>query len=493
MIAGRVAVAADPPAERAKVEGFAVVRIVKNGGNSYHRVMVERVDGDRRNAFLSGPVPQGADNPATYAGWLDPGTYSFLRLEASTTDVFVTLSASLDLDVYELPTLTVAAGELVDLGTWLLQPIDGRVALVLLNDAGAFGQGRHNEQLDEAAAAFPGSPTLWDGAERWGGVASPNELVEASKRATVVMKPPQFDNVGNAYFASALGQVLRRTPRGEWRNLDTGTLDTLSSLWVDGSNVYVSTEQHRLVHSSDGGATWTTVEAPVAPNVTAIARLPDGDFVAATEATDENETLLLRGPDFLALPPTPWKTLQAEPKYQWRQAAMVGPVADRLVVWSFDRWLHVYDIGNDRWTSSTAKERLAELYVNGSAGLVYSASPVLRPQIVVNGVRLVDGLISADGGTTWQSLNLGLHNGFGFRDRQNGIAMLADGPFGRATVVATTSDGGKTWNPVETTVPGFCITAQYLPPTDELVCMTEYGNILSTRTGQDWATERAGL
>lgn len=492
MIGTGVAVAADPPFERAKVEGFAVVRIVHNGRIAPGTVEIERTE-DGRNARLPATLFEGRKNPVTYANWLAPGTYRFLRLWHSTPLGVWADYGDLNIEPLQLPTFTVKAGELVDLGTWLQQPMDDRIAIVPLNDPRAFGEGRHNERLEEAAPAFPGPPTRWDGAEHWSQAGLGREVVAGAMRSLMVVKPPQFDNDGNAYFGSVLGQILRRTPQGQWRNLDTGTLDTLSSLLVDGANIYASTEQHRLLHSLDGGATWVTAQVPVEANVTAIARLPNGDFIAATEAMYETKPHLLRGPDLLNLPPTPWTTLESgrTPRLETRRVALAGPVAERLVAWVEPRSLHVYDIANDRWTSSQAVAPLGEPYVNPSAGLVYSPAPTTLEGVAA-GIRLNDGLMSADGGTSWQSMSLSSHNGVGFRDRSNGIAMRTD-RHGVETFIETTRDGGTTWDRVETAVPGFCSTAEYLPPTDELVCFTQDGWIQVTRTGQDWTTERRGL
>lgn len=487
-----VAVAAVPPSERAEVEGFAVVRVVQNGWwVPYGNIVVERVE-DNRDAYLTGPGINSVDNPGTFAGWLDPGTYRFLRFTAFAEYGVMQRHRELYLERLGLPTFTVVAGELVDLGTWLQQPVGDSAAFVLLNDARAFGEGRRHKELDEAAAAFPGPPARWEGPANWNRSPSTNELVEATKRALVVMKPPRFDAEGNAYFASLLGQILRRTPRGEWQNLDTGTLDTLSSLWIDGSSIAASTEQHRLLFSSDGGKTWDKAVVPVEPNVTAIERLPNGDFVAATEATSNSATQVLRGPDLLGLSPKPWVTLDSgrTPRHERRQTAMAVPVEGRLIVWTAPRSLHVYDVADDRWTSSKAAAPLGELYVNGSAGLVYSAAPT-DADGVATGIRLADGIISADGGTSWRSTGLFLHNGVGFRDRLNGISVHV-GPR-RITTIETTNDGGENWTRLEKDIPGSCNTAYYLPPTDDLVCITPNGYILSTRTGRVWARERAGL
>ena len=493
LLGAAVAAAAVPPTERAKTDGFAVLTVVHNGGLPYSHVTVERME-DGRNADLAGGGAFGqqrVDDSAKYAGWLHPGTYRFLRLTSSTSNGLVTSTGTLDLEALQLPTFTVEAGEMVDLGTWLQQPKGDRIALALLKDE--FGHARGNLILAESVAGFPRPPTKWVGAEVWIRGPSASELLEASKRATAVLGPPQFDEEGNAYFPSSLGQVLRRTPRGAWRHLDTGTLGTLSSLVIDGPNIYASSDHNQFLRSSDGGATWAAAEVPIAANVTGIARLPNGDFVAVTEAAFGKGTQLLRGPDLLALPPTPWTTLDTggTPGYIARTAAIAGPVKDRLIVWADPRSLHVYDIANDRWTASRAKRPLGQLNVNGKAGLFYAAGPT-DADAVAAGIRLQDGVVSADGGATWQSMNLGRHNGVGFRDRSNGIALVIDGAYKLKTVVETTSDGGVTWNQVETPVPGFCTAAQYLPPTDELVCVTWDGYIMTTRTGQEWTTERNG-
>jgi hypothetical protein len=476
-----------PPSERAKVEGFVVLRMAQNGVDPYTSLVVERTD-DGRNAIVTAGIPH---NPTTYAGWLDPGTYRFLRFSSTSSTGLITTYGGIELEPLQLPTFKVAAGELVDLGTWLQQGVGTRVLLALLSDPQAFGQGRHHEELAEAAAAFPDPATRWVGAEVWIQGPPAGEVLEASKRATEQLKPPQFDEEGNAYFASSLGQVLRRTPQGAWRNLDTGSIEALSSIYVDGSNIYASTEYNRLLSSSDGGATWKSADVPAAETVTAIGRLPNGDFVVATEATQKNPTQLLRGPDLLALPSTPWITLDVgrTSRFEARSTAIAGPIGGRLIVWTAPRSLNFYDIATDRWTSMRAKAPLAELYVNGD--LVYSSGP-LASQGLVEGLRLNDGMISADGGKTWLRTGLSLHNGVGFRDRKNGIAVRV-GSFARATTIETTKDGGTTWERLETDIPGFCIAAQYLPPTDELVCMSWSGHIQSTRTGEDWRTERSGI
>jgi hypothetical protein len=267
---------------------------------------------------------------------------------------------------------------------------------------------------------------------------------------------------------------------------------------VDGRNIYASSFQHRLFASRDGGATWSIVQAPVAPSVTAIARLPNGDFLAATELPPRAKTVLvLRGADFLALPAQPWKELKADRGYSQSplialSTAMANPIQDQHVVWTGGRQVHRYDAAQDRWTSATAPSVVEKLYGSRTAGLVYFSGPVVSGAMTATGLRLNDGALSADGGTTWQELALGRHVAFGFRDRMNGIALVADlRGFKPELFTDVTTDGGKTWTRVGSQVPGFCVAAAYVPSTAELICMRNDGNIQSTRTGEQWTLERA--
>lgn len=75
---------------------------------------------------------------------------------------------------------------------------------------------------------------------------------------------PGIDAAGTLYFGGALGQVRTRTPSGEWAGLDTGTLQSITAVEVDGQRLLAGTSDGTIRVSDDGGATWrrlVTVDA----------------------------------------------------------------------------------------------------------------------------------------------------------------------------------------------------------------------------------------
>jgi len=495
-----------PPSERAATEGFAVARVANNGDAPYLRLVVERDGG--RNYTLETKTPV-VPNPAMYGAWLPPGEYRLLRLDSSWFG-FYQLPASVDLEGM-FPKFSVEAGKLTDLGTLLQQPVGPlRATVVQMSDADGEGP-LVRAHYPEIAAALAADPIRWNGTSNWayrdasvstgGGLlvsiidraitkanqpsmkdqwpkaTSAREIVELGKRATVAMTPPVFDGGGNAFFGSALGQVLVRSPQGQWSNRDTGVADEVDAVFFEDGRLYAGTTEGRLLLSTDRGATWSTgARAPGI--VTGIARL-GSDFVVAVAGTPDTQALLLRGPNFLELPSVPWKVLGTARPQQRHPLRSVGldVFGERLVAWAVPEQWFVYDAGSNAWKESAAPSADAR-FVNAAAGLIYSG-----------GFR--KGALSIDRGATWRELRFqGMGVGVGFRDATNGVAVVAPNrPVVVENFAVSTKDGGNTWTEVWT-IPGACRSAFYLPPSDDLICMLKDGNILGSGHGADWTVER---
>lgn len=67
---------------------------------------------------------------------------------------------------------------------------------------------------------------------------------------------PGIDAAGALYFGGALGQIRRRSPNGEWTSLDTGTLESITAVEVDGNRLMAGTSSGTIRVSDDGGVTW---------------------------------------------------------------------------------------------------------------------------------------------------------------------------------------------------------------------------------------------
>jgi hypothetical protein len=82
---------------------------------------------------------------------------------------------------------------------------------------------------------------------------------EFFRRAAATMPPltdePGSDAEGRLYYGAELGQIRIRAPNGEWSNLDTGTLQTVSAVEVAGRRIVAGTGRGEL-RVSDDGRTW---------------------------------------------------------------------------------------------------------------------------------------------------------------------------------------------------------------------------------------------
>jgi hypothetical protein len=87
---------------------------------------------------------------------------------------------------------------------------------------------------------------------------------EFFRRATAALPPmtdePGTDAEGKLYYGAELGQIRVRAPKGEWTNIDTGTLQTISAVEVTGRRIVAGTVRG-AIRVSDDGRTWRAVAA----------------------------------------------------------------------------------------------------------------------------------------------------------------------------------------------------------------------------------------
>jgi hypothetical protein len=66
---------------------------------------------------------------------------------------------------------------------------------------------------------------------------------------------PGSDAEGRLYYGAELGQIRVRARNGEWTNLDTGTLQTITAVEVSGSKIVAGTARGEI-RTSEDGRTW---------------------------------------------------------------------------------------------------------------------------------------------------------------------------------------------------------------------------------------------
>jgi hypothetical protein len=82
---------------------------------------------------------------------------------------------------------------------------------------------------------------------------------EFFRRAVGTVPPltdePASDAEGRLYYGAELGQIRVRARNGEWTNLDTGTLQTITAVEVSGRKIVAGTARGDI-RTSDDGKTW---------------------------------------------------------------------------------------------------------------------------------------------------------------------------------------------------------------------------------------------
>lgn len=67
------------------------------------------------------------------------------------------------------------------------------------------------------------------------------------------------DDQGNLYYGADFGQVRRRSPDGQWKALDTGTLVKVTAIARHGTTLVAGYEDGSIRQSTDGGLSWHQV------------------------------------------------------------------------------------------------------------------------------------------------------------------------------------------------------------------------------------------
>ena len=120
--------------------------------------------------------------------------------------------------------------------------------------------------------------------ERLRKVATPAEFIALAKSGVPPLTPiPAVDGDGNLYFGAALGQVRVRTSDGRWHSSDTGTLETITAVSVQGDALYAGSLNGGLFVSRDRANSWGRLPSIDSErDVRAIDRVGSHWFVVAT-------------------------------------------------------------------------------------------------------------------------------------------------------------------------------------------------------------------
>lgn len=120
--------------------------------------------------------------------------------------------------------------------------------------------------------------------ERLRKVANSAEFIALAKSGVPPLTPiPAVDGDGNLYFGAALGQVRVRASDGRWHSSDTGTLETITAVSVQGDTLYAGSLNGGLFVSRDRANSWSRLPSIDSKrDVRVIDRVGSQWFVVAT-------------------------------------------------------------------------------------------------------------------------------------------------------------------------------------------------------------------
>jgi hypothetical protein len=424
-------------------DGYFVARLVTNAQS------VGIYYADFNSLSVSGPGSNGKErrfdainqppyflNPGRpsviFGGWLPPGEYRVQKLQATagTTEMSVNLKGI-------LPTFQVNAGEVVDLGTLVFQPVGGGEAVLFPAPAAIPVADLIARDFTADAGSLAGMPvSRWDGSAGWsdrrfpfGGtdtgqglimnlmigavenasktpsqaswsdVRTPDQFLDLAKRVTVNLSHPAVRPDGTAYFGSALGQVLRRSATGKWSNLDTGQLAEVTAVHLTpAGELLAGLEDGRIYRlEQEPGAFSLIGQAPDRGRVVDVRLLADDHWVLVTRQMvgTAGETRVYFSPSPGQWPAAPDRVFRQpmKPGFTKGVSPFPEPALGRSRYYISIRRIVTaeYDIATRAWIETAVKKKAEHIAANNSGTVLYG----LRP-----------ARVSTDDGRTWNRVNL---------------------------------------------------------------------------------------
>lgn len=535
-----LAVAATAPSRAyaaAESEGFALARLVINanlvGGSFrwYSSISLENEAKERVRLETTQP-----DNPMTHlprrpthllGGRLPPGRYAVTGVEVNLGATGTGLSIR-----GQLPSFTVAAGAVTDLGMLIVQPVASTEATVIpIRDRPmTLSQVRANfsGEADLLTATAIDAPDLsrdWklervrfgdigtnaglvidlivgsgnkrraeDARAAWASVSTLADAVAFARASTVALSRPTVGPDGATYFGTTLGQVLVRTAAGKWSGLQVDpALGGVTTTAFDGPLLVVGTDNGDLLRGPLPTGPFVPVPSPGRGMVQDVYELPNGEWLVTYDLNGpkELETSVFLGPEITELGTAPSRTVSLKRKGSAWDATLprtfaVGSRSGYLLTKGGDEPADFYSATRRTWESVKSGTKLPSFVYSGE-GLVQRIDK--EGQLATTN----PDFISSDGGQTWAKFD-----GEGSRNRITRLfdastAITIDaGIYGRSQVVRSTTDGGKAWRdgPRLDGVPCAPETIRAIEAQRLAICIFRDGTIRSVGMSGDWTLER---
>jgi len=98
---------------------------------------------------------------------------------------------------------------------------------------------------------------------------------------------PAEDKLKNLYYGAELGQIKKRSAKGVWTTINTGSLENISKVyWLD-DILYAASINKRVIRSLDNGTTWEVISSfPAEELILDIDHYKDHLYILTSQKTD---------------------------------------------------------------------------------------------------------------------------------------------------------------------------------------------------------------
>lgn len=511
-----------PPKERIKTEGYVVAKAISNGKFILHHPLgtssigIESVDGGEHYKLWR--APHGA-----YVGWVPEGDYKIADLSTRSR-------AGIAAHLYGAkPMLTpfhVTTGRAVDLGEIVVQPIgESEVILIPMKSSLDVSAVVSKWQPSVAKAllsrpieherlspVFPLKPidigyssglgliadllvdlgqkgVAGDRQLRWDTARDADDLLQLAKRSTIRLFSSFFTKDGTGLFGSTLGQILIRSPNGQWHNLETGYVDAVVGVAKSGDTIVAAFRSGRISFTEDNGATWQPVALKhhVHGSIKLLGSVTPGQYLLVTQTfNDAGPGLLanvyqlsdIKDPILESLGKVHFDSRSVSRARPAQTNALIALNRGHLFIAEDSEHLAIYDIRNDKWTHTETPDDFRAIRASRNNGAV-----------TLHGTHGLFGTdyVSVDDGATWTDANAPSYTRFlQYSNKNEGYGY--ENGFGDGYLIFT-SDGGKHWRH-GADMEHNCISLILDDVTKQLLCSLPGGKILSTSDGKHWRIER---
>lgn len=460
------------------------------------------------------------DSPEGYAllsGWMPPGKYRLNLLESSN---------QMERNRFDIEPMfrefEIKAGAVNHLGTLVYQPVGSGEATVLQmrSDSQPLQQWVSRTVFSATASAVPMNTVAMESVfpvrarksdrsgsqglivellmsatekanrqqlqQRWSTAKTGEETSRYARESTFTLNNAMYMADGRVAFGSKLGQILWRSPAGSWTNMDVGSAQEVMSVLQDQQLVLAGMDDGSLRISRDGGGSWQArqLDSELSP-VIYMARGNGTELFAVIKSRQALRVLKLAS---LESEPVVLREIKLASNNFW----VMQPGYFRGIVTRSDMRLlfaisadsiESLDMGTGQWNVQKTPSSYTILRANnnGKTILLGDMAGITR-----------SSQISYDYGRSWKPVSIPrmATNAFFANERFAAALVLNMGAFSSTTSINISTDGGASWSDGKALTEQ-CVNVAVLDASNEVICATIAGQLLTTRDGQNWKVERS--